>query len=176
MTIAGSETVGRPGGETLQEVGMRLPRLRFTMRRMMAVIATLAVSWQMFLGIAHLNIYSANWNVERFERETAATLETKQDTVQAAEWRRMADETARRNRESWSYVATFLGLVVLGILLGAMGLDLRSRYGSMSSDRPRLVNALVAACSTGAKILLAGLILAGIACVGILLLLIAGDD
>ena len=155
---------------------MRLPRVRFTVRRMMVVIATLAVSWPMFVGIGHLTIYRANLQSEAIYREAAATLQVERKDDLAADWRRRAEETAQMNRETWSHVVTLSVLVGLGIILGGLGLMLRTRYGSVSSARPVPVNAVAAVCSAGMKIVFAGLILGGIAYVGLLLLVLAGDD
>ena len=45
---------------------MRLPRVRFTVPAAMVVIATLAVSWSMFLGIGHLRL---DWVNSKFVRD-----------------------------------------------------------------------------------------------------------
>jgi hypothetical protein len=69
------------------------------------------------------------------------------------------------NRESSAYAVTALSLTGLGSIGGGLGLAIRRWYGS--------AKALAAACSTIAKIMLAGLMLGGTAYLGIMLLAVA---
>ena len=141
---------------------MRLP-LRFTVRRLMVGIATLAVSWAMCLGIGHLSIYRANVEGERSDRKIAATLEKENKANLAAEWLVTAEEIGRRNQESRKYIFAALGLIALGLIAGGLRLALRRRSGNRAPDGCRLANAFAAACLTIAVIMLVGLALGGVA-------------
>jgi hypothetical protein len=154
---------------------MGLLSARLTVRRMMSITATLAVSWAFFFGIAHLLVYRQHLAAEQYFRETAAALEAKNDG-RAADWREMAEDLARRNQDSWSKVATLLGLVAAGSLSAGLGLVLRTRSQPVNSPRSETMHTLVSACTTAMKILVVGLVLAGIACIGFLLLVMSGDD
>jgi hypothetical protein len=155
---------------------MGLPRVRFTVRRMMVITATLAVSWALFFGIAHLLVYRQNLKNEQYYREGAAILEAKKSDVLAAEWRKFAEDAARMNHDSWSKVVTLVGLVGAGVISTGLGLVLRKRSKSVSSPRAEPVNILVSACSTVTKILMVALVLAAISYVGFMLLVMAVDD
>jgi hypothetical protein len=141
---------------------MRVPRVRFTVRRMMVVIATLAVSWCILEGIGHLSIYPANTSGERNDRETAAALEKKNDVIRAAEYRRSAEEIGRRNQDSWSHILTALSLIGLGLISKGLDLTIRHRYGTRIPDQNGKAKAFAAACSTVATVMLAGLVIGGI--------------
>jgi hypothetical protein len=141
---------------------MRWTRVRFTVQGIMVATAALAVSWTMVRGMIHLISYRSDLERERYLRECAASWEARNDP-DAAVWRTLAQEQFRNNRESWVHVATFSGLVGLGIILGASSMVLRMRYGSVRSARPRWVNVLALVCLTGTKTLAAGLILAAVA-------------
>jgi hypothetical protein len=138
---------------------MRLPRVRVTVRRMMVVSATLAVSWSMCLGIGHLTIYRANVEGERAYMESARACETRHEMLEAVDWRRMAEDLARRNAESRSYIVTALSLTVLAILAGGLSLAVKTVYHSRNLVRRSLVDTCVGACLTLSKICLVGLAL-----------------
>jgi hypothetical protein len=143
---------------------------------MMVVTATLAVSFFMFLGIASLVVYREGVRSEEYFRESAAVLKVRGEAAHAAEWQEMADEMARQRRHELSYSVTTLGLVELGIVLAGIGTALRVRFGPRGSARPGWTDALCSACSTGAMVLLIGFAIGGIAYVGILLLVLVGND
>src|ERR1700758_2647231 len=115
---------------------MRLPRLQLTVKRMMVVVATLAVSWSAFVGIAHLAIYPRNVHFERTLREQALVWEAKHEAEKAAGLRQMAEECGRRNAESLAYIITALGLVGLGTATGALGLAFKGHYGKQNLVQP----------------------------------------
>ncbi len=155
---------------------MRLPCVRFTVQHMMVVIATLAVSWCMFLGIANLVVYVYHARLERDFRDGAAIWEAKKEAGHARSMRESADLQARLKQEFLSRGTTTLALIGLGGSLGGIGLAIRARYKPVRSAWPGPMNVLSAVCSTVPKIMFAGLILGGIAYVGFLLLVLAGDD
>jgi hypothetical protein len=155
---------------------MKRPRARLTLRRLMAAIATIAVSWSMCLGVAHLITYRANLQGERIFREGAAVLLQQNESARAAEWRQIADDSARRNREGLVHIATAGGLTVLGIIATALGLAIRARSGARDPARPRRVDAFVNVCLTIGAIPLAGLALGCIGYAGLLILVLATAD
>jgi hypothetical protein len=134
---------------------MKLPRVQFTARRMMIITATLAVSWAFFFGIAELCVYRPNLEAEQYYREKAAVLEA--ENVRAPEWRKMAEDMARSNHDSWPTVATFFGLLAARGLSAGLGLVLWTRSRLVSSPRPEKLHTLVSVCSTATKILVVGL-------------------
>jgi hypothetical protein len=85
---------------------MGLPRVRLTVQRLMAVVATLTVSWSMCLGIGNLTIYRPNVQGESSDREEALWWETRHEAAKAADSRRKSEEWARRNAESLAYIIT----------------------------------------------------------------------
>jgi hypothetical protein len=155
---------------------MGLTRVRFTVRRLMGVIATLAVSWCMLLEVRHLIAYVGHANHERHFRKLAIEWEAKKETGYAATLRGPAEQQAYMKRESLSRGLTTLGLIGLGGALGGIGLAVRVRYRPESPDRPNWVESLAAVCSVGAKIVVASLIIAAVLYIGILLLVVVGDD
>ena len=126
---------------------MRLPRVRVTVRRIMRVTATVAVTWSMFLGIGHLTIYRANVEGERAYMEEALVWETRQQSDKAADCRRQAEQWARRNAESLVYIITTLSLTALGIVTRGLSLAVNAR-----SKTPNLVRRpLLDACAGTAQ-------------------------
>jgi hypothetical protein len=138
---------------------MRPPRLRFTVRRMMVVTATLAASWSMCLGIGHLTIYRANVQGERADMEEALMWETRQESAKAADCRRKAAEWARRNVESFLYIITALSLTALGIVTRGLSLAFKARSKTENLVHRPLMDACVGVCLTLSKICLVGLAL-----------------
>jgi hypothetical protein len=151
-------------------------RVRFTVRGMMVVVATLAVTWALFFGIAHLTVYRDHLEYERHARQAAATLEAQKSDALAAEWRTRAEEAARLTRENGNWVATLLGLVGLGVASAGLGIVLRRRPEPASSARSRAMESIVAACSTVAKVVLVASILAGILYAGLFVLVVLTWD
>jgi hypothetical protein len=126
---------------------------------MMVVTATLAVSWSMCLGIGHLTIYRANVQAERAYMESALICETRQEMVEAVDWRRRADDAARENAESRRYIVTALSLTVLAIVAGGLSLAVKTVYHTRNLVRRSLVDTCIGACLTLSKICLVGLAL-----------------
>ena len=155
---------------------MRLPRVRFTVGRLMVGIATLAVSWCMCLGIGHLTIYRSNVAGETYDRETAVSYELENNSDLAAPWRRMSEEYAWRNQESRIHILTALSLTSLGLAAGGITLAIRSRFGPSVKVRRGLAYRLDAACSTIAAIVLIGLAIGGVAYMGGMLLVLVTLD
>ncbi len=154
---------------------MRSPRVRFTVRGMMVVTATLAISVCMFLGVANLIAYVGHAGLERDRRKDAAIWEAKGEPGRASESRESADLQARLKQGCLSRGATTLALLGLGIGLQCFVLAVRATYGAESLDRSGLVKALAEASSVGTKVLLVALVLAGVAYVVCMLLILAED-
>jgi hypothetical protein len=136
---------------------MGLPQVRLTVQRLMAVVATLGVSWSMCLGIGHLTIYRPNVQGERSDKEEALWWETRQEPAKAAYSRRKAQEWARRNAESLAYIITAFSLVGLGVVLGGFGLAIKAnswRWDLVDANR---ADALANACLGLGTVVLAGL-------------------
>lgn len=155
---------------------MTLPRVRFTVRATMVMIAGIPISWCLLIGVSNLIASIDHARLESDFRKGALIWETKQEAGRAASSRGYAEEQARYKRESLSRGLTALGLIGLGGALGGIGLAVRARYGTESSGRPSRVNALAAICSVGARLMFSSLIIAGVIYFGILLLVMAGHD
>jgi hypothetical protein len=121
---------------------MRAPRPRFTVRSIMVVIATLAVSWPMCLGVGHMTIYRANVPGERARREYALFWEARDEVGKAADQRREAEVWARRNEVSLPYIITALSLIGSGMIL-------RPKDGSAqrAKDNLRTTGGVVTRCA-----------------------------
>jgi hypothetical protein len=121
---------------------MRFPRVRFTVQRMMIVIATLAVSWCMLLGINALHNLA-------YDVGDAPGIGSDEHQV-------------------WlSRGITTLTLIGLGCSMGVIGLAVRAKPGAENSARPALIKTLATVCSLGMKIVFIGLILGGVVYMGI---------
>jgi hypothetical protein len=155
---------------------MRLTKVRFTTRRMMVITAVPAIFWCMLLGISNLFVYIDAVRLEKHFREGASIWEAKQEAQRALEWRVYANEQARLERSSLARVLTALGLIGLGGIFVAIGLAIRARYRQASTDRPGWLNTFAAVCSGGAKLIFVSLIIAGLTYIGMLMLVLAGDD
>jgi hypothetical protein len=143
---------------------------------MMVATEMLALSWCMFNGIVHLTIYQANVQSERFYLETAATLEATNEAGPASEFRREAEKLTQMNRETWSHVVTLCSLVGVGMVLGGLGLAFRIGRRWSGSATSKMVGELARVCCTGAVIVLASLILAGILFIGCMLVMRILDE
>jgi hypothetical protein len=121
----------------------------------MIVIASLAISWSMFTGIAHISVYRANVGSESLYRREILEWEAIGGTRQAADRRRQADELARANQISRAYGATALSLAVMGVVLGGLALVLRQRPQEQTPARHR-VDAIAGACSLVSAVILVG--------------------
>jgi hypothetical protein len=126
---------------------------------MMVVTATLAVSWSMCLGIGNLTIYRANVEAERAYMEWALVCETRHEMVEAVDWRRMAEDAARRNAQSRSYIVTSLSLTVLAIVAGGLSFAVKKVYHTRNLVQSSMVDTCVGACLTFSKICFVGLAL-----------------
>ena len=155
---------------------MRIPRLGVTVRSMMKATAILAVSWCMLLGIANLIVYVDHARLERKHREGAAIWEAKNEPGHAASEREVADEQMRMKQDSLSRGFTALALIALGGTASLIGLAIRARYSPGSSAHNGRVKAFVTLCSGVAKIVFVSLAIGGIIYIGILLLVLAGND
>jgi hypothetical protein len=138
---------------------MRPLRPRFTLRTMIGVIATLAVSWAGCSGFGHMTIYGSNRRGERAEWEDARIWAIKKDERRAADSMRSAAEWARRNRESRNSIVTAGALGALGVVLLGVWLALAAWQARRRHEVSRAATRLRRACSTGATILLVGLAL-----------------
>jgi hypothetical protein len=134
---------------------MRPLRATFTLRTMLAVVATLAISWAGFSGVGHMSIYISNREYEKQEWEAARTWAMMKDAQRAADSTRSAIECARRNRESRDAIVTAGVLATLGVTLLGVRLAL-ARSGHKTS---LATSRLRRACSAGATIILVGLAL-----------------
>jgi hypothetical protein len=133
--------------------------LRFTVRRLMIGIATLAVSWSIFSGTGDLIEYVHHVQLEKNDREDAVIWEEKKELDRAHESRRMAE---LMNQEKWAYVpraATVLTIIVLGIVMGGFSLVLKARKQTEVSGLPEWLETFRVACLTGSKIVGAGLLI-----------------
>ena len=135
---------------------IRLPRIRFTVRRLMIAVATIAVSLCMFNGIGHLSIFQENVAREAFLKNEAARLEFKKNSL--AELRRQdAEFVARQNRhEIRPPILTAACVLVLGVIAGAIHLVARWQYPTWVQHQRRLMVGLVDVCSSVATVSLAG--------------------
>jgi hypothetical protein len=166
---------------------MGLPCVRFTVRRLMVVVAILAVSWSMCLGIGHLGLYWVNSKFVRDAREEATiwekraedagTWEKRREAGEAAEWwLRQAEEVAGRNSESLANGVTALILVTVGIVSGGLGLSARAWYRTWNSARPCWVDVLADACLSLSASVLVGFALGCIAYVGIFVFVVTTSE
>ncbi len=153
---------------------MRLS-VRVGLRGWMIAIATLAVAWVMGLGIGHGTMLWSNTAGEAYSRETAAALLRDNQPDNAAEWLTQADEVGRLNQTSRRQIGTPLGLTVLGLVAGGIRVMLR-----WAGDRGPLAGALrsklASACGMVAVVILAGLVLGGIAYGSIMVVVLSTID
>jgi hypothetical protein len=97
---------------------MRLAWLRFNVRRVMVVIAILAVPFTMFFGIPSLFAYMGHSRSEKEFREGAVIWETKNEPGHAAYSQRLADDPARLKQETLSRGISTLVILALGSICG----------------------------------------------------------
>jgi hypothetical protein len=146
---------------------------------MMVATATLAVSWSMCLGIGHLSTYRANVRGERAYREEALIWETTREIGKAADCRQKAEQWARRNAESRSYIITALSLLGLAIVLGAtasLALAVKAEYRRRNLAHPLWVDALADTCLILGAIVLVGFGLGCVAYLGLLVFVVATTE
>ncbi|WP_165219061.1 hypothetical protein [Aquisphaera insulae] len=138
-------------------------RLRSMVRGFMALLAILAIAWASFFGIAHLFVYHVNAYKPR----------TTDDPAMRASFERDYERDIAWNRQSPVFVATLSSfLAVAGLSIGLKRM-LRSKKSSVDSPRSK---AIVFACSTVTRTIVAGVVLAVIGYgVGILLVMFSDD-
>jgi hypothetical protein len=155
---------------------MRLPRVRFTVRRMMAAIAVLPISWCMLLGIADLIGYADHARMERECRDGAAIWESKNEPGRATHELELAEEQRQMKLACLSRGLTVLALLTLGGSAGLIGMAVRARHAPACPDDAGAMNRLASVCSAVAKVIFVSLLLGGGIYLVILLLVMAGDD
>jgi hypothetical protein len=151
---------------------MPWPRVRLTVQGMMLLVATPAVAWAFFFGIAHLIVYDRTLESERHLRASAAFLEAKND-ARAAGWWQAADQEARRNGTSRVWVATLLGLLAVWLLLVTLARVLETWERRSLAPRSPLANTLVVASALTTKVFRGAIVLAVVCYLGVLLLVLA---
>jgi hypothetical protein len=143
---------------------MSLPRVRFTVRRMMVATATLAVVCGTLNGAPAYNFYTFYASSEQRFREDAVIWEEKNQSARAEESRRLAEDQGEQKRSYLPGATTIPTLIVLGIVLGGVGLSITVLQRAGLSGRPRWLESLRATCWTGAKIVALGLSIGAILC------------
>jgi hypothetical protein len=159
---------GTPGGGTNGGQGdvavpgslsMRVPKLFFSTRRMILVIATLAAALSMGRGVGGLLTYRANIVGLKGFREDAAEWQRTGDAARALDTLRTIADVERFDRKCLADGATTVFLTALGIVLGLLGLVLQAVSRAGRPVELRWAVSIARACLTSCAILWSGLVL-----------------